>query len=197
MLIPSAAERFHRHVLASIATKQQLLAECEPEILAAAEAVTVCLRGGGKVMLCGNGGSAADCQHIAAEFVSALNRSFVRPGLPALALTTDSSILTASANDFGFEGVFARQVQAIGRKGDVLIGISTSGNSENVLRAFVHARQQDVRSIGLTGRSGGRMPTGCDICIRVPSDQTQFIQESHIMIGHILCDLAEQSLPWD
>ena len=197
MLIPSAGERFRRHVLASIAAKQQLLAECERDILAAAEAVTVCLRSGGKVMLCGNGGSAADSQHIAAEFVSVLNQNFPRPGLAALALTTDSSILTASANDFGFEGVFARQAQALGRPGDVLIGISTSGNSENVMRALRTVRERGGRAIGLTGRSGGKMRAECDVCVQVPSDQTQLIQEAHIMIGHILCDLAEQSLTLD
>jgi len=194
MLVPDAPERLRRHVLSSIETKQKLLADCEPAILAAAEAVTACLRNGGKVMLCGNGGSAADCQHIAAEFVSVLNKSFQRPGLSAIALTTDSSILTASANDFGFECVFARQTQALGRAGDVVIGISTSGASENVLRALRFARDHQMTAVGLTGGSGGALRDVADICIVVPSDVTQFIQESHIMIGHILCDLAEQSL---
>src|SRR5690349_10745962 len=133
-LIAGAAERLRCHVRSSIETKQRVLAECEADILAAAGEMTRCVAGGGKIMLCGNGGSAADCQHIAAEFVSVLNQSFPRQGLPALALTTDTSLLTASANDFGFEGVFARQAQALGRPGDVVIGISTSGNSPNVLR---------------------------------------------------------------
>src|SRR5713226_4582161 len=194
MLVPDALERLRRHVLSSIETKEKLLAECAPAILAAAEAVTTCLRNGGKVMLCGNGGSAADCQHIAAEFVSVLNKSFQRPGLAAIALTTDSSILTASANDFGFECVFARQAQALGRAGDVVIGISTSGASENVLRALRFARDHGLTAVGLTGHPGGALLDASDICIEVPSDVTQFIQESHIMIGHILCDLAEQSL---
>src|SRR6478672_11232461 len=114
-LISSASERLRCHVLASIETKRNLLDQCEADILTAAEALTICLAGGGKVMLCGNGGSAADCQHIAAEFVSVLNQSFPRPGLPALSLTTDTSLLTASANDFGFDGIFERQVQALGR----------------------------------------------------------------------------------
>jgi D-sedoheptulose 7-phosphate isomerase len=197
VLIPTARERLSRHVLSSIETKQKLLAECESSILQAAEALTICLRSGSKIMLCGNGGSAADCQHIAAEFVSVLSQSFPRPGLPAIALTTDTSLLTAIANDFGFEGVFARQVQALGRPGDVLVAISTSGNSENVLRALAHAGQHGIRTIGMTGSPGGKLAAECEICIRVPAATTQFIQESHIMIGHILCDLAEQSLPLD
>lgn len=194
MLVADASKHLRRHILSSIETKQKVLAECEPAILAAAEAVTACLEGGGKLMLCGNGGSAADCQHIAAEFVSVLNRSFQRPGLAAIALTTDTSILTASANDFGFAGVFERQTQALGRPGDVVIGISTSGDSENVWRALRFAREHEMRAIGLTGGAGGKLPGACDICILVPAESTQFIQEAHIMIGHILCDLAEQSL---
>lgn len=197
VLISTAHERLRAHVRGSIETKQRLLAECEDGLIAAAEAITTSLQSGGKLLLCGNGGSAADCQHLAAEFVSVLNQSFLRPGLPAIALTTDSSILTASANDFGFAGIFARQVQALGRPGDVLIGISTSGNSENVLRALEHARDHGIRTIGLTGAKGGKLASVCDICLRAPSEVTQFIQESHIMIGHILCDLAEQSLRYD
>jgi phosphoheptose isomerase len=197
VLTPTARERLRRHVIGSIETKQRLLVACEDGLIAAAETITTSLQAGGKILLCGNGGSAADCQHIAAEFVSVLNQSFLRPGLPAIALTTDTSVLTASANDFGFEGVFARQTQALGRPGDVLIGISTSGNSANVLRAFGHARSHGIRTIGLTGEIGGKMLEACDICLRAPSDVTQFIQESHIMMGHILCDLAEQSLQFD
>ena len=197
MLIPSARERLRRHVAGSIETKQKLLTQCEDALIAAAQAMTETLQNGGKLLLCGNGGSAADCQHIAAEFISVLNQSFLRPGLPAIALTTDSSILTASANDFGFEGIFERQVQALGKPGDVLIGISTSGNSKNVLRALQYARNHGIRSIGLTGTPGGKMTGSCDICLRAPSDVTQFIQESHIMMGHILCDLVEQSLHYD
>jgi phosphoheptose isomerase len=197
VLIPTARERLRRHVNGSIETKQKLLAACEDGLLAAAEAILAALQSGGKILLCGNGGSAADCQHLAAEFVSVLNQSFLRPGLPAIALTTDTSILTASANDFGFEGIFARQVQALGRPGDVLIGISTSGNSANVLRAFEHARGHGIRTVGLTGAKGGKMTEACEICLRAPSDVTQFIQESHIMMGHILCDLVEQSLHFD
>lgn len=197
MLHPTARERLRRHVHGSIETKQKLLAECEDALIAAAEAITKSLESGGKLLLCGNGGSAADCQHIAAEFVSVLNQSFLRPGLPAIAMTTDTSILTASANDFGFEGIYARQVQALGRPGDVVIGISTSGNSENVLRALRYARDHGIATIGLTGTPGGKMAAACDICLCAPSNVTQFIQESHIMMGHILCDLAEQSLHFD
>jgi D-sedoheptulose 7-phosphate isomerase len=194
-LTPGAAERLRAHVLASIETKRKLLETAEEDILNAASQLTACMQEGGKLLLCGNGGSAADCQHIAAEYVSVLNQSFLRPGLPAIALTTDTSILTASANDFGYAGIFERQVQALGRAGDVLIGLSTSGNSENVLRAFAYARQHGIKTIGLTGIPGGKFPGACDVCIRVPAESTQFIQESHIMIGHIICDLVERSLP--
>jgi phosphoheptose isomerase len=197
ILISTARERLRRHVAGSIETKQKLLSECEDALIAAASAMTQALQNGGKLLLCGNGGSAADCQHIAAEFVSVLNQSFLRPGLAAIALTTDTSILTASANDFGFEGIFERQVQALGRPGDVLIGISTSGNSANVLRALQYAGSHGIRTIGLTGAPGGKMAGSCEICLCAPSNVTQFIQESHIMIGHILCDLAEQSLHYD
>jgi D-sedoheptulose 7-phosphate isomerase len=192
-LLRTAGERLWRHVLASIAAKQRVLEACGQSILDAAALIATVFRDGGKLMLCGNGGSAADAQHIAAEFVSVLNQSFPRPGLPALALTTDTSLLTASANDFGFEGVFARQVQALGRPGDVLMGISTSGNSANVLRAFETARAVGIRTIALTG-PGGKLAEMADAAIRVPAAATAHIQESHIMIGHILCDLVERSL---
>ncbi|MGA2327975.1 MAG: HAD-IIIA family hydrolase [Bryobacteraceae bacterium] len=192
-LLRTAGERLRRHVLGSISTKQKLLATCQQPILDAAALIATAFRTGGKVMLCGNGGSAADAQHIAAEFVGVLSQSFPRPGLPAIALTTDTSILTAGANDFGFEGVFARQVQALGRPGDVLVGISTSGNSANVLRAFEYAREHGLGTIALAG-PGGKLPALADVAIRVPADATQYIQESHILIGHILCDLVERSL---
>jgi len=192
-LTRTAGERLRRHVLGSIATKQRLLAFCHQPILEAAAMIKAAFQAGGKLMLCGNGGSAADAQHIAAEFVSVLTQSFLRPGLPAIALTTNTSILSACANDFGFEGVFARQVQALGRPGDVLLGISTSGNSANVLRAFEYARAHEIRTIALAGR-GGALPELAEIAIRVPADSTQYIQESHVLIGHILCDLVERSL---
>jgi phosphoheptose isomerase len=192
-----APARLRRHIESSIETKRRLLDAGAGPMLEAARMMTECLAAGGKLLICGNGGSAADAQHIAAEFVSVLSQDFLRPGLPAIALTTDTSILTASANDFGFAGIFARQVQALGRPGDLLIGISTSGNSENVLRAVEYARSHRISSVALTGAGGGKLADAAQIAIRVPSTVTQFIQESHIMIAHILCDLVEQSLTYD
>jgi len=193
-LCHGAAGRLRAHLLGSISTKQQLLKYCEQELLGAAAQIAECLRQGGKVLLCGNGGSAADAQHIAAELVSVLTTDYLRPGLAALALTTDTSVLTASANDFGFAGIFERQVQALGRPGDVLLGISTSGNSENVLRALRYARENGLRTVALTGSSGGKMVPLADAAIRVPSTVVQHIQEAHITIGHILCDLVERAV---
>jgi D-sedoheptulose 7-phosphate isomerase len=196
-LTPNAHERLRRHIETSIETKRNLLAGDASPILNAARVMTECLASGHKILLCGNGGSAADAQHIAAEFVSVLSQGFLRPGLGAIALTTDTSVLTASANDFGFAGVFERQVQALGRPGDVTIGISTSGNSENVLRAVSYARAHEMCTVALTGADGGKLAQAAQITLRVPSTVTQFIQESHIMLGHILCDLVEQSLSYE
>lgn len=189
-----AAARLRRHVEASIETKRRVLAECEPAILGAAARLTAALAAGGKILLAGNGGSAADAQHIAAEFVGRLSSAVERRALAAIALTTDASALTAIANDYGFARVFERQVEALGRPGDVLLGISTSGNSENIVRAVVRAREAELATIGLTGAGGGKMAAACDLCIAVPSSITQHVQESHIMIGHILCELVERSL---
>jgi phosphoheptose isomerase len=193
-LVIGAEERLRKHVLGSITTKQRLLEQCEAPILTAAETIASSMAAGGKMLLCGNGGSAADCQHLAAEMVSVLNQSFLRPGLAAIAMTTDSSILTASANDFGFDGIFERQVQALGKPGDVVVGISTSGNSENVARALSYASGHGMRTISLTGASAGRISEIAEIAIRVPSTTVQHIQEAHITIGHILCDLVERTL---
>jgi D-sedoheptulose 7-phosphate isomerase len=143
-------------------------------------------------LLAGNGGSAADAQHIAAEFVG--RYAFDRPGLPAIAFTTDTSMLTAIGNDYGFDQIFSRQLEANGRKGDVFIGISTSGSSSNVTAALQRARELDIITIGLTGQGGGEMQSLCDHCIKVPSMSTPRIQESHIMLGHIICDLVEEAL---
>jgi phosphoheptose isomerase len=195
-LIPDAAARLRRHIETSIETKRKLLESGAVPMLEAAGVMRQCLSAGHKLLLCGNGGSAGDAQHIAAEFVSVLNQSFLRPGLAAIALTTDTSVLTASANDFGFAGVFERQVQALGRPGDVLIGISTSGNSENVLRAIHYAQAHGMRTIALTGDRECKLAAAAEIVLRAPSSITQFIQESHIMMGHILCDLVEQSLTY-
>lgn len=147
---------------------------------------------GKKTLLAGNGGSAADAQHLAGEFVSRFY--FDRPGIASIALTTDTSILTAVGNDYGYEKVFARQIQAQAVKGDVFIGISTSGNSLNILEALKMCKEKGVLSVGLTGESGGKMAELCDYCIKVPSNQTPRIQESHILIGHILCAIVEETL---
>lgn len=159
---------------------------------AATEACIRCLNARGKILLAGNGGSAADAQHIAAEFVSRF--AFDRAGLPAIALTTDTSILTAIGNDYGFEQVFARQVQAHARKGDVFIGYSTSGKSPNILRGFEEARRLGLITVGLTGNRGGPMRELCDHLLEVPSADTPKIQEGHLVLGHILCGLVERAL---
>ena len=151
-----------------------------------------CLRDGGKLLFAGNGGSAADAQHWAGELVSRFY--YDRPGLPAIALTTDSSILTAIANDYGFDYVFARQVEALGRAGDVFVAISTSGRSPNVLRAIRSARERGLRVIGFTGQGGGGMAELCDLCFQVPSAETPRIQEGHEFLGHLLCALVEQEM---
>ena len=147
------------------------------------------LRANGKVLLAGNGGSAADCQHIAGEFVSRFN--YDRPGLSAIAMTTDTSILTAIGNDYGYERLFSRQIQALGHKGDVFIAISTSGNSKNILAAIDEAKRVGLYIVGLTGQSGGAMRDLCDVCLCMPSPETPKIQEGHIMVSHIICGVVE------
>ena len=158
----------------------------------AAVACITCLKNDGKILLAGNGGSAADAQHIAGEFVSRF--AFDRPGLPAMALTTDSSILTSIGNDYGFEKLFARQVQAHGNKGDVFMGYSTSGKSPNILRAFEEARSRGLLCIGLTGNQGASMSELCDYLFEIPSSDTPKIQEGHLVLGHILCGLVENAI---
>lgn len=183
-----------RSYLAESAEIKRLTGDaCAEAIATAAEVITDAFRSGGKLLICGNGGSAADSQHMAAEFVSRLTKDFERPGLPAIALTTDTSFLTAYANDCGFEGVFARQVQALGRPGDVLVGISTSGNSPNVIQAVEVARASGMRTVSLTG-SRGRLAKLADVAVSVPSDDTQHIQESHLAIEHLLCLLVERAI---
>lgn len=149
-------------------------------------------RSGNKIMLGGNGGSAADSQHIAGEFVSRFY--FDRPGLPAIALSTDTSILTAIGNDYGYEKLFARQIQAHGKAGDLFIGISTSGNSPNVVKALEMCKELGIITVGFTGQSGGKMSELCDYCIKVPSSETPRIQEAHILIGHIICAVVEEEI---
>ncbi|PJK14726.1 phosphoheptose isomerase [Lysobacteraceae bacterium NML07-0707] len=156
------------------------------------QAVLICckaLNDGGKLMLAGNGGSAADAQHWAGELVSRFY--YDRPGLAAVALTTDTSILTAIGNDYGYDYVFARQIEALGKAGDVFIAISTSGNSPNIVNAAEAAHERGIKVIGFTGQGGGKLATLCDICFRVPSNETPRIQEGHEFIGHMLCALIE------
>jgi D-sedoheptulose 7-phosphate isomerase len=178
----------------SLELKRKLLDSKEliDKIAGSAREIIKAYRNGKKLMLAGNGGSAADAQHIAAELVNRFG--FDRPALNAIALTTDTSILTSVANDSGFEKIFARQVEAIGREGDVFIGLSTSGNSGNIVETLRRCREKKIITIGLTGSSGGRMDDLCDICIKVPSDDTPRIQEVHILIGHIICTLIENEL---
>ncbi len=180
-------------ITASIEAKQKLLADDQVtgSIVRVSLLIEAALRAGNKVMLAGNGGSAADAQHIAAEFVSRFE--FDRPGLPSIALTTDTSMLTAIGNDYGYEQVFSRQLQANGRRGDVFIGISTSGNSKNVMRAVEACKEMGIVSVALCG-SGGRLREVCDHAIAVPSTHTPRIQECHSLIGHIVCGLVEEAI---
>ncbi len=159
---------------------------------AAAAALTATLKAGGKMLIAGNGGSAADAQHIAGEIVGRF--LFDRAPLAAIALTTDTTILTAVANDYGFDHVYERQVRGLGRPGDLFLGISTSGNSASILRACAAARDMGLTTVGLTGVGGGQMRAVCDILIRVPSERTYLIQQVHITIGHILCLMAEADI---
>ncbi len=181
------------HLLDSARLKERVAEECLDSILRAADLIAASFHSGGKLLLCGNGGSAADCQHMAAEFVSRLNRDFDRPGLPAIALTTDTSFLTAFGNDVEFDGIFERQLLALGKRGDVLMGISTSGGSQNVIRAFMAARTAQVSTIALTGADGS-LRHMASVPISVPSGNSQYLQEAHLAIEHILCDLVERRL---
>ena len=184
--------RISAHLRESAALKSKIDHQCADSILMTARAITRSLTTGGKLMLCGNGGSAADAQHLAGEFVNRLTKQFHRPPMAALALTTDTSCLTAVGNDFGFEQVFERQILALGRPGDTLLAISTSGQSENVVRAVKSAAEMQIGTIGLLGQNGGRLSTLVDIAIVLPSDDVQRIQEAHLTVGHILCDLVER-----
>ena len=187
-------DRVREYLLETSTTTARTAESCGEEILGATAAIVESLRAGGKILLCGNGGSAGDAQHLATEFVSTLSLDRPRDAIPAIALTTDSSLLTAVANDYGFEHVFARQVEALGREGDVLLGISTSGNSANVVEAFERARATGLRTIALTGESGGALGPLADIEINVPSTQTSHIQEAHIAVGQLIAFLVEDEL---
>lgn len=187
-------EYIKREVAASAETKQKILND-ESFLRKIAEVGEACLevyRNDRKTMLAGNGGSAADAQHIAAELVG--RYGFDRPSIPSLALTTDSSNLTAIGNDYGYDKVFSRQLEGMGQKGDLFIGISTSGNSQNIVNAFISAKAKGITTVALTGRDGGKMAEIADYALIVPSNATPRIQESHILIGHIICDIIEKEL---
>jgi D-sedoheptulose 7-phosphate isomerase len=172
--------------------RNRVAQDCGENIVDAVVLIAQCLRSGGKLLFFGNGGSAADAQHLVAEFVGRFQ--IERHPLPAIALTTNSSVLTAVGNDYGFDQIFARQIQALGRPGDVAIGISTSGNSPNVTLAIKQAAKQDLKTIGLAGKDGGSLAKGVDISITVASANIARVQECHITIGHILCELVESEL---
>lgn len=195
-MIPTMLEqRIQRQFFDSADLKYQAAETLARPIADAVQLLVACLTSGGKVLACGNGGSAADAQHFAAEFVGRFERE--RPGLAALALTTDSSILTAIANDYAFEQVYAKQVQALGQPGDVLIAISTSGNSANVLAAVQAAREREMSVIALTGRGGGAIGRGLaetDVHVCVPHERTARIQEVHLLTLHCLCDAVDHQL---
>lgn len=181
-------------LLASAAVKEQTANKLSETADKAAEAIAQSLQSGGKLMLCGNGGSAGDSQHLAAEFVATLDHRNPRDGLAAIALTTDTSLITAFSNDFGFDGIYDRQVQTLGKSGDVLIAISTSGNSENVIRAAKVAREKQITVISMTGEDGGKLAADSDILLNVPSSKTMHIQEAHIALGHAITASVEQKL---
>jgi D-sedoheptulose 7-phosphate isomerase len=188
-------QRIQQHFIESADLKYQAAQILSKPIAAAVQAVLTCVTGGGKVLACGNGGSAADAQHFAAEFVGRFERE--RPELGAIALTTDSSILTAIANDYDFSVVFSRQVRALGQPGDVLLAISTSGNSANVLAAIEAAHEREMIVVGLTGRGGGKMMHALrdtDVHICVPHERTARIQEVHILVLHCICDAVDAQL---
>jgi D-sedoheptulose 7-phosphate isomerase len=178
----------------SAETKKKIAQECLTDILISADTLAGAFKNGKKLLLCGNGGSAADCQHIAAEFVIRLSHKIQRPALPAIALTTDTSNLTAGGNDIGFENVFARSIEGLGREGDILLAISTSGNSPNVLKAVEKAHEKKMKVIGFLGGTGGKLKSMVDMPVVIPSSNTQRIQEGHITVAHIICELVEEEL---
>jgi len=186
--------RISKSIQASIAAKEKLLhdAEVVSTISKVIEVVVSALKQGNKLILFGNGGSAADAQHIAAEFVGRF--AFDRPALPAMALSVNSSCVTAIGNDYGFDLIFSRQIEALGRSGDVAIGISTSGNSPNVLRALLVAKEMGMHTVALTSCTGGKLKDAVDYCVCAPSNETPRVQECHILIGHVISELVEQTI---
>lgn len=181
-------------ISSTINTMNLLLADSviQNQILNISKLAVKTIKKNKKILLAGNGGSAADAQHIAAELVSRFY--FNRPGIAAIALTTDTSIITSIGNDYSFDRIFSRQIEAIGSKGDLFIGISTSGNSKNILNALDHANLNGLITVGFTGAKGGLMKEKCKICLHIPSDVVPRIQESHILVGHLICSLIEEML---
>ena len=186
-------KKITQQISASISVKEAMFDSCIEDIQAAASLMIDSIRKDGKILWCGNGGSAADAQHLATELMGGMTSHERRP-IPSIALTTDSSFLTAWSNDTDFESIFSRQIQGLGKTGDVLIGISTSGNSDNVLAAVKQAKYKELSTIVFTGRSGGKINGISDVTINIPSEDTQRIQEAHIMVGQILCGLIEDDL---
>jgi len=175
-----------------LAVRQKLVSACAEKTQKAAEMIAASLTKNGKLMICGNGGSAADAQHLATEFVATLDHKNPSPALAAIALTTDSSFLTAWSNDFGFDSVFSRQIDALGKPNDVLLAISTSGNSKNIIKAAELAKNKKINVIALTGETGGKLTDFADITLAVPSSNTIYIQECHIALGHAMTAYVEQ-----
>ena len=186
-------KKITQQISASISVKEAMFDSCIEDIQAAASLMIDSIRKDGKILWCGNGGSAADAQHLATELMGGMTSHERRP-IPSISLTTDSSFLTAWSNDTDFESIFSRQIQGLGKTGDVLIGISTSGNSENVLAAVKQAKYKELSTIVFTGRLGGKINGISDVTINIPSEDTQRIQEAHIMVGQILCGLIEDDL---
>lgn len=181
-------------LLESSEVKIKIEKECTRDILDSVETLVASFKNGNKLLLCGNGGSAADCQHIAAEFMIRLSHDIERPAIPAIALTTDTSNLTAGGNDIGYVNIFARNVEGLGNAGDVLLAISTSGNSENVIKAVNKAHEKGMKVIGFLGGNGGKLKSVVDVALTIPSENVQRIQEGHITVAHIICELVENSL---
>lgn len=189
--MPNTARFIRSEIQNSINTQRGILQSLIPQISHAAALITNALKEEKKILFFGNGGSASDAQHLAAEFVCRYEQD--RRPLPAIALTTDTSILTAVSNDYAFSRVFARQIEALGEKGDVAIGISTSGNSDNVIEGIEVCKTHGLKTIALTGKTGGRLRRLADVVLLIPSESTARIQEAHILVGHLLCKLVEQS----
>lgn len=187
-----AIDTILEHAREGARLREEYFSKHAEDVDAVARKFAVCLAKGGKILFCGNGGSAADAQHLAAEFV---NRFLIeRPPLPSIALTTDTSILTAIGNDYGYDYVFSKQVQALGNEGDILVGISTSGNSANIMNALDAAKERGVYTVGFTGNGGGKMAEKCDTVLDVPHAHTPLIQEVQLTIGHLLCQLTDYYL---